>query len=510
MIRNAILSLSLVACLLPLTAYGEDESAVYPVGVENYNVINLSGPANMPACVINSIKTIDLNEDGLTDILFTFTEKGKDGNYAGVAFQKHGSNAAPFGEVPDQSLAIDRNACMLSAGNYDAQSKGKEIIFFWPKGVSYYKLTDTLRYDPNPCLLVQTPTLFQHPLSTSDTIPFSSALGGQDINNDGLDDLFVPTADNYALFTGNKRPAFRFCTGTQSINTAPLDFVTLSASLPNIILEDLNGDGLKDVIAYDGEALSFYIQPFDSKPGRFRLKFLAGTGDIDFRSVYFADLNRDKISDLVIASTGGNMDADLKTRIFIFTGGLDNSGALGYPETPAQIINIKGIAPSLRLADINGDGCLDLFVTSFKANFGSNIKKALLRYAVITYQAYFYMPGKGISVTPSYERTINFPMNALGRGQFSHIYMEYDFNGDGVLDIMTIAGPDRKNCTLFIYPGIPKDELMKKNSVGFRKDEYLLYPLRIPDKVIIEDINNDRKCDIILQYKSRMTMLISK
>ncbi|MFH1227233.1 MAG: VCBS repeat-containing protein [Planctomycetota bacterium] len=522
--RTAISFLWLAACLLSLvTAYAEDESPTYPVGIENYYVINLAGPANMPNCVVNDIKTIDLNEDGLLDILYTFEDANqfiilndphRTSGYAGIAFQRPAaSKNPPFAEVPDQYIGLDAKASLVSAGHYDAKTKGKQIVLFGTDGIGCYRMDASQRYNPAMDSFLKIPTMFRYPPTDAGAPPdYTSVLGGNDLNNDGLDDLIIPTLSGYSLFTDSGNAAFSFGTVNQQVGADEYSFVNLSAGLPGLMLVDLNGDGLKDIISCADNSITYYVQPFN-QPKVFTLKFLSGSSadDIAFKSVYFSDLNRDGTADLIITTTGGNITNQLMTRVFVFNGVKDAAGAVNYAEMPSQIINIKGISPMIRLADINGDGYPDLFVTSFETDLGSNIKKALLRYVVISYQAFFYSPGaNAFSASPNYSKSINFPLSALGQGQFSHIYMEYDFTGDRVPDLMYISGPDRRNCNLYVMPGRPKDELIKKSAVGFRKDEYLLYPLRIPDTVIIKDLNNDGKCDLILKYRSRMTMLISK
>lgn len=167
---------------------------------------------------------------------------------------------------------------------------------------------------------------------------------------------------------------------------------------------------------------------------------------------------------------------------------------------------------SLGITDINSDNYPDLFITSFKVTLASNIKKAILKYIPITYQVYLNKAGRNFPVSPDYERNVNFPSSALGKGTgyFSHIYFGYDFNNDGRTDLLTISGPEKKKGVVTIYCGRQKDKLTRPDGVSFEKDEFLLCPVRIPDKAVVADLNNDRKNDIILQYKSKLTLMIAK
>jgi hypothetical protein len=290
----------------------------------------------------------------------------------------------------------------------------------------------------------------------------------------------------------------------------------------------LNGNKLKDIILGFSDRLTYYLQNkseaifADEPSGEFRLDFLStlsteGKNNLLLYSHQFADLNADGVMDIVIALTIGDSSdiGNLVTRFFIFIANPQEKsvGKIDlYQTVPSHIINLKGICPLWRIVEINGDAFADIFITSFKLTLGANIKKTVLKYIPITYQIYLNKGGKKFSPSPEYERSINFPLSAVGKGTglFSHIYLGYDFNLDTRTDLLTISGPEKKKGVLAIYLGRPKEKLMHPDGISFEKDEFLLYPVRIPDKVIVLDLNNDKKNDIILQYKSRLITLISK
>ena len=405
---------------------------------------------------------------------------------------------------------------------------------------------------------------------------------GEDINNDGIDDLIIPTKDGYLIYWGpyeNTKPARKQIINqpaAQSIKTTDSSFITVSSSLPHISLKDLNGDGLKDIVlgfpnrfaTLTTSKLGYYFQDtptgflsnsdpvrdktngfFPETPsGEFRLDFLTlpntqGGSNILLYSNQFADLNTDGFMDLVIASTSGDLSdiGNMVTRIFIFlssrSGNPNPDGSRGgkggisfdpiYSTPPAQVINLKGVCPLWGITEINGDNYPDLFITSFKVSLASNIKKAILRYIPITYQVYLnpakagwerkdivgpHKPVKGFPMAPDYNQTVNFPSSALGKGTgyFSHIYFGYDYNNDNRTDLLTISGPEKKKGAVTIYCGRQKDKLTRPDGISFEKDEFLLCPVRIPDKAVVADLNNDKKNDIILQYKSKLTILMAK
>ncbi|MEK7449358.1 MAG: VCBS repeat-containing protein, partial [Planctomycetota bacterium] len=308
---------------------------------------------------------------------------------------------------------------------------------------------------------------------------------------------------------------------------------TITRTLKYFNVIDLNGDGLKDLVIFQNETFFYYLQTpvsltgsediskrFAGQPnGLFALKFLQteiGQNELNAAEVIFTDIDRNGLPDLVISSIRGKLEdfTALTTRIIIWLATTPaGNGSPVYPDTPIQIINLKGICPLLRLADVNGDGDLDLITSSFRTDIKANLRKAVLHYVDLNYQVYFFRKNNGLfSKIADYDRKMNFPMDLAGRGQkyFSHVYLQYDFDNDGRTDLLRVSGPDKKRGILTINKGHPKERLINQDDISFEKDEYLLYPTRIPQQVLVEDLNRDGKKDIIMVYRSRIIILTSK
>ncbi|HLD36441.1 MAG TPA: VCBS repeat-containing protein [Planctomycetota bacterium] len=582
--RKYLLIIGLVFITLPLFAQrGDMDEETQPIGIEYFNTKDIAINGRL-----ESFNLIDLNNDGVKEIIYIQIE---DLSLEILSYDKSTS-----GYRLQQTMKIPAGVMVICIGNYlsfgatqDKQTSGlpaglptgqagrhgKEIAFYTSDSVFCYKQNNSSIYIEEGIPLSSEPSIF-YPPAQPETPPSETGINaiplikeGEDINNDGIDDLIIPTKDGYLICWGpyeNAIPSKKQIIGqpaAQTIKTTDSSFITISASLPNILLKDLDGDGLKDVVLGFANRLIYYFQNkatgfFPAAPsGEFRLDFLTlpnnqGGSNILLYSNQFADLNADGFMDLVIASTSGDMSdiGNMVTRIFVFmanpvrdsgpygpresgtpsstlpkdnakeilpnkanviSNGASRAGRPIYSTPPAQVINLKGVCPLWGITEINGDNYPDLFITSFKVSLASNIKKAILRYIPITYQIYLNT-GKNFPMAPDYERTVNFPSSALGKGTgyFSHIYFGYDYNNDNRTDLLTIAGPEKKKGAVTIYCGRQKNRLTKSNGVSFEKDEFLLYPARIPDKAVVADLNNDRKNDIILQYKSKLTVLIAK
>lgn len=519
--RKYLLLIIFIFIALPLFAQrGDLDEETQPIGLEYFSIkeITLNGHSD-------TFKLIDINNDGVKEIIYIQTEP--------LSLEILSYDKSIPGYRLQQTVKIPVGVMIICIGNYSPIS-GKEIAFYTSDNVFCYQQNNDSIYNEERIPLASEQSIFYpseigaNRLETNTgAIPLIKE--GDDINNDGIDDLIIPTKDGYLICWGpyeNARPSKKQIINqpsSQSIKTSDSSFITISSSLPHISLKDLNGDGLKDIVLGFPNKLNYYFQDkvngfFPEAPsGEFSLDFLASSSNQSGSNVLlysnqFADLNADGFMDLVIASTSGDMSdiGNMVTRIFIFLS--NRSGSPLYSTPPAQVINLKGVCPLWGITEINGDNYPDLFITSFKVTLASNIKKAILKYIPITYQVYLNKTGKNFPMSPDYERNVNFPSSALGKGTgyFSHIYFGYDYNNDNRTDLLTISGPEKKKGVVTIYCGRQKDKLTRPDGVSFEKDEFLLCPVRIPDKAVVADLNNDKKNDIILLYKSKLTLMIAK
>ncbi|MBI5779656.1 MAG: VCBS repeat-containing protein [Planctomycetes bacterium] len=523
--------------LLPLSVFaqrGDLDEETQPIGLEHFSIkdIAINGHSE-------SFNLIDLNNDGIKEIIYIQTETA---SLEILSYDKSNSEYRP-----KQTIKIPAGAMIIYVGNY-LPAGGAEIAFYTSDSVFCYKQADGSGYNEERILLASEQSIFYPSETNTNALPLIKE--GADINNDGIDDLIIPTKDGYLICWGpyeNAKPARKQIINqpaSHAIKTSDSSFITISSALPHVSLKDLNGDGLKDVALGFPNRLNYYFQNkangfFPEAPsGEFRMDFLAPSANQSGSNVLlysnqFADLNADGFMDLVIASTSGDMSdiGNMVTRIFIFlnnsSGNPAPNGSRGgkgeisagpiYSTPPAQVINLKGICPLWGITEINGDNYPDLFIISFKFSL---IKKAVLGYIPIIYQVYLNTavtapankPGKNFPMAPDYERNVSFPSSFLGKGTgyFSHIYFGYDYNADNRTDLLTISGPEKKKGAVTIYCGRQKDKLTRPDGVSFEKDELLLCPVRIPDKAVVADLNNDKKNDIILQYKSKLTILMAK
>ncbi len=170
-------------------------------------------------------------------------------------------------------------------------------------------------------------------------------LATADINKDGLPDVISVSADD----------------GTLSVYlsqiTAPGTFAPAlqlaSPGASQVVIVDLNGDGLADLVSAD-YGVSIFVQD-PAHPGTFLAPFSLSAGGASW--VATGDLNHDGLPDLVVTDASGvkvyfhsaiPTNASFQTPVTVFT------------QTPNQAFSA---ANYVAVADLDGDGRSDMVIT---------------------------------------------------------------------------------------------------------------------------------------------------
>ncbi len=341
--------------------------------------------------------------------------------------------------------------------------------------------------------------------------PYSIAAG--DLTHSGIPDLAVVGVETPALLhaLGKDNGRFGPWSNTGNAGDAP-DFV---------IFADVDLDGNLDAVSADGDE-PFVTVAFGDGKGNFNrgIQPLTGRG-YDTQEVAVADLNGDRIPDLVGTSLGfaGNPG-----NIFILLGKGNR--------TFAKAVNIGsgGHSPNgIAVGDLNHDGIPDLVVANSLSNAeygnvavllgkGDGTFEKPVRYqaGVSPWQVVlgdFNGDGKlDLAVLPIGGEDKIYVLLGKGDGTFgeakayrSGMFPESiavaDFNGDGILDLAIANSTNPKPCHVSILLG---------NGDGTFQPP-IAFPVGIsPASLITADFNHDGKPDLAtLTGPSGITVLLN-
>lgn len=359
-----------------------------------------------------SVVVADVNGDSKADVLLTGLYPGYGPGIVGVIFGNgDGSFQAPViypsGGQTDDAVAVA-----------DVNGDGKLDLLIANQNASC-----------NGCsgggvgvLLGNGDGTFQSPVSYGTGVYNAYSLAVADLNGDGKPDLVATGScitntncvSSIEVLLGNGDGTFK----------AAVNYSSGGETAYSVAVADVNGDGKPDIIVANSCATgSTCIDGtvavlLGNGDGTFRAAVSYGSGGQYATSVAVGDVNNDGKPDLVVAN--------------YYTGSSNSTGSIGVllgngdgTFQPAVSYASGGVGDnSVAVADVNGDGRLDLLAVNQGATVGSSngTLGVLLGNGDGTFQPAMVNPTTGVSVD-------YFAQLAIG-----------DFNGDGKLDVACGAG----------------------------------------------------------------------
>ena|SRR5271157_189108 len=309
--------------------------------------------------------------------------------------------AAVLAQVPsvDQPSA-KTNAVLAPAGAF-APAQAERPLIPWTDGAGPFPVgrSQTKRYSAVP---MDSNPLFLPEVTYGTGGEFPNSVAVADLNGDGKLDLVVSNfiSGSVGVLLGNGDGTFQPVTtyGTGG-GWTPL----------SVAVGDLNGDGKPDLVVATGVIPIGFSSNISVFMGNGDGTFQPAVGyaiAADAASVAIADVNGDGKPDLLVANSGGigtvgvllgNGDGTFQPAVFYGSGGV-------YPS-------------SVAVADVNGDGKLDLVVGNFFGRVGNRSTVGVL-----------LGNGDGTFQTAT--------IYDSGGNQLNSIAVA-DLNGDGKLDVVT-------------------------------------------------------------------------
>lgn len=457
----------------------------------------------------------DLDDNDLKDIIIqTKTSKNKK---LLIFFQNEGG----FNSTPSQILNFDENAIIFNVGNITNQYPGKEIVYLTSSSLKYYYLKDNF-YDPESIKLIDMSSIF---LSPSPESPVRCKFIW-DVNEDKLDDLYIPKPDYLTLLFGDKDGILK---ETQKIDINPIfstrspyrfsteDFETpenfsqkIITRVPVLYHEDFNGDKRKDIISKYKDKIKVFFQTekneFSSKPDyEIDLDILTDEEEKKIPppsySLDVVDLDDNGLIDIVVSKSQFQTMGSL-SKFYIY---LNKEGKIRL--TPDQILVNDSAFGKPVILDINGDNHKDLIITEAKMGLFQILKVLITK--KLTYEDAIYLGQNGeYPKLPAakIKSKIRFDFDKLERTEGEIANFRGDFNGDGVKDVLKKIDAKKIMAIFLGQSGAKKIIFSKKASYEIKEE--------LSRAVIIKDLNNDKVSDIIFDFrrdeKKKLILFLSK
>ncbi len=238
-----------------------------------------------------------------------------------------------------------------------------------------------------------------------------------DVNGDGKNDLVVSNHDagDVTVLLGN---------GDGTVNVPTVGYNAGGTPKTSAIVQDLNGDGIPDIVVPDDNFSFAYLQGYGDGTFRGAQDFYApvpGGFSAGATAIAVGDLNGDGYPDLVVGNYGFNPPNGSGIGVTVFLSNPDGS------LQPGINLGKGGSFEGVAVADFNGDGNLDI-ATVNESNNGVEI---------------YYGNGKG-----------SFPANTFFPGVSTNAFkiIAGDFNGDGHPDL-AIVNTGSNNISVLLNDG---------------------------------------------------------
>ena|SRR5688572_21352808 len=484
----------------------------------------------------------DFTGDGLLDTLVASIDMDADPPSRWFALYV-GKKGSGIPEKPDQIWSAAPSTCAFAIANVVPEG-GIEVLELAPDGVHYHAF-DQGSMNEEPRKLLHTRTFFTAPSPRS--LPLW--MGPVDLTNDKLDDLIVPAPEGYKVYFQTEPGKFGLVQKLEGevapgapLHVAPTryaaDWERLIArrlpttaglfnfhdELPRISPVDIDGDGLRDLVALNGNRMTIFYQRagrrFGSGP-RDRVQCVIGVlnenekeNAFTVTDAQFTDINQDKFADFIVTKIQGELEilTSIQTHIFPHLG----TGRANF--RPDADIKIDGISLNPYFIDMNGDGKLDVLTSRLRTDLLSKGLDAMMGDLTVTYEV-FQFDGSANKYLPEpvFTQDIRIPLEEIRkRGAASRPLYQVpgDLSGDKRPDAV-IYNP--KNRTLEVRKGASVWQAGgAREVISFSMDPAATFNLEPIDKdddpkwISYLDVDGDGRLDILLNYMSVVGVLLSR
>lgn len=421
-----------------------------------------------------------------------------------------------------RTIPLSENVSAVGLGDYNS-SPDLEIVLLTSDTISLIEQTRNDTFQNSRKRSISSPSsLFQFPDERYPRYwPYT-----HDLNGNGRDDLILPSRNGYQIYYQTPKHTLKPKTKLSFNQHRSVDHVPNSSALfqyrsqrPNLLVQDFNGDETTDLITTFKNRVAFYLQDpdqgFPARPtGVFPLKYLVEEPEknqVQFTKTRVQDVNQDGKPEIIISRISGEFGVfdSIKTTLYIYKG----RGTKPHPWTPDQIIRIPGVSIPPRFHDANGDGYRDLLITSLRTDLMSKAWEQFTGNLSSHHFLYLFDPNSGLfgkkshgEGPPDFSRklSVNEEMMEEGIAYQPFLSFDGDFNGDGTPDMLHIN--ENLELRLHLAPANDSGDRL----LSFHDEPFYKSSIGEFEKLHVQDLNQDQKSDILVEYDSQLELFLSQ
>ena len=331
-----------------------------------------------------------------------------------------------------------------------------------------------------------------------------------DINDDGLDDFFMPTFDGWTVALqhedGFQEPQLVGPRPNMSFRETAR-YVAYRAE--EAFLIDENNDGRNDIAFWQDGYFEVHRQnnlgQFSKVPVNLdaNLKdMLSGYAQISIGEDAkndngknrlldeIVDINNDGVSDLIVKRIKAEGIFGWESEYEVYLGAVDENNLLKFPESPTSTIRTDGFQFDNERLDISGDGNQEFLVTSVDISIGAVIRALITRSVSVDVSIYKMINGE-FPAKPSTRKTISARFDFGSGDLFIPAVLGADVTGDGQKDLLVQKG----DTTLLVFPGQQGQTMFAKKAIKLS--------LALPASrtgFMVHDLDDDGRDELILTH----------
>lgn len=380
----------------------------------------------------------DVDGDGTHDVIAFCVETDSDPPKKYLALFLSGGTHR-YGATPSLRITLDPEFGTAFVAEVDGQPPREIVVASHSKAIVYRYEEETMKVVGETTFASILPSGSREPAFLKDAV--------SDLDGDGVDEWLIPVPMGCEI---------RRMDGL--VRTVPCDVRgEMSVFGGRAVYYRLPTHRTFDVPEQSEKAIAFLTKDYiDFVYGaqwaeRTRIRIPGTRSDEWETNVLMEDIDGNGLPDLVITRSRGTVNLSARTEIYLA------KKAYSFSSTPDSVIETKGALTLPTLADVNGDGRLDIVFTGFPINVRSILNYFMRKKITIRLEVHLFESG-GYAAKSTYRR--NF-LADVPEGREQVAFTAGDFDGDGIRD----AAFGRSGEELAIYLGSARNFLNASPSV---------------------------------------------